>query len=69
MRPVTKPITPVTEVCVADELAGAAELVMGKLDRVPVAVVRGVSYTSIEPGEPDQGALALVREAATDMFR
>ena len=32
----------VTEVCVADELAAAAELVMGKASGVPVAVVRGV---------------------------
>jgi coenzyme F420-0:L-glutamate ligase / coenzyme F420-1:gamma-L-glutamate ligase len=31
-----------TEVCVADELAGAAELVMGKDRGVPAAVVRGV---------------------------
>ena len=31
-----------TEVCVADELASAAELVMGKDRGVPVAVVRGV---------------------------
>src|SRR5918911_179471 len=32
----------VTMLATADEIAGAAELVMGKLDRVPVAVVRGV---------------------------
>ncbi len=32
----------VTEVCVADELAAAAELVMGKSSGIPVAVVRGV---------------------------
>lgn len=31
----------VTEIAVADELAGAAELVMNKTDRVPVAVIRG----------------------------
>ena len=31
-----------TEVCLVDELAGAAELVMGKSSGVPVAVVRGV---------------------------
>ena len=36
-----------TILAVADELAGAAELVMGKLDQVPVAVVRGYRY---EPG-------------------
>ena len=31
-----------TEIAVADEIAGAAELVMGKTDRVPAAVVRGL---------------------------
>jgi coenzyme F420-0:L-glutamate ligase / coenzyme F420-1:gamma-L-glutamate ligase len=30
-----------TVIAIADEIAGAAELVMGKLDRTPVAVVRG----------------------------
>jgi coenzyme F420-0:L-glutamate ligase / coenzyme F420-1:gamma-L-glutamate ligase len=32
-----------TVIAVADEIAGAAQLVMGKLDRTPVAIVRGVS--------------------------
>jgi coenzyme F420-0:L-glutamate ligase/coenzyme F420-1:gamma-L-glutamate ligase len=31
-----------TVIAVADEIAGAAQLVMGKLDRIPVAVVRGL---------------------------
>ena len=31
-----------TRIAVADEIAGAAQLVFGKLDRVPVAVVRGL---------------------------
>ena len=31
-----------TVIAVADELAGAAQLVAGKLDRVPVAIVRGL---------------------------
>jgi len=31
-----------TVIAVADEIAGAAELVLGKLDRVPVAIVRGL---------------------------
>jgi coenzyme F420-0:L-glutamate ligase / coenzyme F420-1:gamma-L-glutamate ligase len=31
-----------TVIAVADEIAGAAELVMGKLDRTPAAVVRGL---------------------------
>lgn len=51
-------------IAVADELAAAAELVMGKVDRVPVALVRGYAYT---PGSST--AQALLRDPATDMFR
>ena len=51
-------------IAVADELASAAELVMGKIDRVPVALIRGYSYT------PAEGTVtALLRDSATDMFR
>ena len=32
-----------TEIAVADEIAGAAELVMGKTDGVPAAIVRGMT--------------------------
>ncbi|MBI2773153.1 MAG: coenzyme F420-0:L-glutamate ligase, partial [Chloroflexi bacterium] len=39
----------VTEIALADEIAAAAELVMGKLDRVPVAVARGIEL----PGEAE----------------
>jgi len=49
---------------VADELAAAAELVMGKIDHIPVALIRGYSYI---PGEGE--ARILIRESATDMFR
>ena len=31
-------------IAVADELASAAELVMGKIDRIPVAHIRGYAY-------------------------
>ncbi len=34
-----------TVIAIADEIAGAAELVMGKLDRTPVAIVRGLDVT------------------------
>ena len=51
-------------IAVADELAAAAELVMGKVDRVPVALIRGYAYT---PGSST--AQALLRDPATDMFR
>ncbi|MCC6176957.1 MAG: coenzyme F420-0:L-glutamate ligase [Chloroflexi bacterium] len=54
----------VTEIAVADELASAAELAMGKLDRVPAAVVRGYAY---EPGEGH--SRELVRPAELDLFR
>lgn len=49
---------------VADELAAAAELVMGKIDRIPIALIRGYSYI---PGEGS--AKTLLRDPATDMFR
>lgn len=53
----------VSEIAVADELAGAAELVMGKLDRVPVAVIRGYAF------RPDEGrATDLIRPKETDLF-
>lgn len=51
-------------IAVADEVASAAELVMGKVDRVPVALIRGYAFT---PSESD--AQTLVRDPATDMFR
>ena len=54
----------VTEIAVADEIAAAAELVMGKLDRCPVAVVRG--FTLDEPAETAQ---EYVRPADRDLFR
>src|SRR6266480_2317148 len=51
-------------IAVADELAGAAELVMGKVDRIPAALIRGYSYI---PSEAD--GRSLLRNTATDMFR
>jgi coenzyme F420-0:L-glutamate ligase / coenzyme F420-1:gamma-L-glutamate ligase len=49
---------------VADELASAAELVMGKVDSVPVAIVRGYAYTRSEAT-----AQALIRAPEKDLFR
>jgi coenzyme F420-0:L-glutamate ligase/coenzyme F420-1:gamma-L-glutamate ligase len=54
----------VTLLCIADEVASAAELVMGKIDRVPVAIVRGLEYES-----GDGSAALLVRAAERDLFR
>ena len=51
-------------IAVADELAATAELVMGKIEQIPVALIRGYSYTPSEGG-----AHTLMRESATDMFR
>jgi coenzyme F420-0:L-glutamate ligase/coenzyme F420-1:gamma-L-glutamate ligase len=53
-----------TILAVADEVAGAAELVMGKLSRIPVAVVRGLGWA---PGE--EGSKPLLRDPARDLFR
>jgi len=49
---------------VADELACAAGLVCGKLNRAPACIVRGFPYDAA----PD-GVRALLRPASTDLFR
>jgi coenzyme F420-0:L-glutamate ligase/coenzyme F420-1:gamma-L-glutamate ligase len=54
----------VTALCVADELAGAAELVMNKVDRVPVAIIRGYQVP-----QGDGRATDLVRPPEKDLFR
>ena len=55
----------VTEIAVADEIASAAELAMGKSGGIPIAVVRGYAY--------EKGAKAssrtLVRKKKNDLFR
>ncbi len=51
-------------ICTADELASAAELCMNKLDRVPVAIIRGYNYRKAEVP-----ARALGRKPARDLFR
>jgi len=53
-----------TVVAIADELACAAELVMGKTARVPVVVIRGYA----PEGRPGTGR-DLVRPAELDLFR
>ena len=54
----------VTRIAIADEIAAASELVMGKVDQVPVAIARGIRYV---PG--DGTARELVRERTFDLFR
>jgi coenzyme F420-0:L-glutamate ligase/coenzyme F420-1:gamma-L-glutamate ligase len=53
----------VTEIAIVDEIAAAADLVMGKADEIPVAVVRGLDLTG------DGRATDLVRPPEEDMFR
>ena len=58
-------IMQVTEVAVADELASAAELVMGKSSGIPVAVIRGVDAEWFR----DSKISELVRPPQEDLFR
>ncbi len=58
-------IMQVTEVAVADELASAAELVMGKSNGIPVAVVRGADVEWFR----DASINEIVRPASEDLFR
>lgn len=53
-----------TWICVADELASAAELVTGKINRVPVALIRGYRVPRGEGSAKD-----IVRAAEQDLFR
>ena len=53
-----------TLIATADEIASAAELVMGKADRIPVVIVRGFSAAAA----PGNGA-DLIRPAERDLFR
>ena len=55
----------VQELCVADELASAAELVKGNTSRVPVAVVRGYAWVP----DDDASIAPVVRESSRDLFR
>lgn len=57
-------ILEVTEVALADELAAAADLVMGKAKGIPAALIRGAEYPPAEGSSAD-----LVRSPNQDMFR
>jgi len=54
----------VTQIAIADELASAAELVMGKCDGIPVAIVRGFEYPLGKGSAKD-----LIRPKEEDLFR
>jgi coenzyme F420-0:L-glutamate ligase/coenzyme F420-1:gamma-L-glutamate ligase len=53
-----------TVIAIADELASAAELVMGKSDRIPVAIIRGATIAARAGSGAD-----LIRLADKDLFR
>lgn len=55
----------VTEVALADEIASAAELVMGKAASVPAAIVRGLDRSFFR----ESTARELIRPASEDLFR
>jgi coenzyme F420-0:L-glutamate ligase/coenzyme F420-1:gamma-L-glutamate ligase len=55
----------VQEICVADELAAAGELVKGNTSRIPVAVVRGYEWV-----RDDTATMApVIRDTSRDLFR
>ena len=58
-----------TVIALADELASAGDLVKGKAEGLPVAVVSGMPHLVVDGPGPDEGARAMVRIAADDMFR
>ncbi len=53
-----------TVVSLADEVASAAQIVMGETGGVPVAVVRGIEFE-----HSDAGAATLLRASSRDLFR
>jgi coenzyme F420-0:L-glutamate ligase / coenzyme F420-1:gamma-L-glutamate ligase len=56
----------IKQTCIADELASAAELVIGQANEgIPVAIIRGYNYQVAE----DASALELTRPKEKDMFR
>lgn len=57
-----------TVIALADEVAAASGLVMGKADRIPAAIVRGVRADAVSEGALS-GARAIVRPVDDDLFR
>jgi coenzyme F420-0:L-glutamate ligase / coenzyme F420-1:gamma-L-glutamate ligase len=56
----------VTEIAVVDELASAAELIMGKSNRIPVVIIRGFNYRK---GGINSSIKKLIRPKEKDIFR
>ena len=55
----------VTQIAIADEIASAAELVMGKTNRAPIAIIRGYSYQRAQKTSISK----LIRSRKKDLFR
>ncbi len=54
----------VTEIAIVDEIAGAAELVMGKTEGIPIAIVRNVKYSKL-----NNSITKIIRKEKNDIFR
>ena len=60
----------VTEIAIADEFAAAAELVMGKTLKNPVAIIRGYKYETLSVEDDDELSIkTLLRSEHEDLFR
>ena len=55
----------VTEIAVADEIASAAELAMGKTSKIPAVIIRGYSFTKSN----SSSVSSLIRSRKMDLFR
>jgi len=53
-----------TNIAIADEIASASELVMGKSDRIPIAIIRGYKFQKSR-----SSSRRLIREVSRDLFR
>ena len=56
----------VTEIAIADEIASAAELSMGKSDRVPIVILRGYKY---QKADEKSSISKIIRSKEKDLFR
>ena len=54
----------VTAIAVADELCSASELVMGKTNKTPVAVIKNYNFES-----KDESISSVIRDEKDDLFR
>ena len=54
----------VTAIAVADELCSASELVMGKTNKTPVAVIKNYNFES-----KNESISSVIRDEKDDLFR